>query len=59
MGETPVQPLGHALGLALALRRQRAREVVGADIGFFGFGVAPEDQIHARRSSIPTPCVNA
>ena len=42
------QQTAKALGLALALRRQRAREVVSADIGFFGFGVAPEDQIHAR-----------
>jgi hypothetical protein len=46
MGEVTVQPLGHALGLALAFARQRALQVVFADIGFFGFGMAPEDEVH-------------
>ena len=46
MGEPLAEPLGHALGLALALRRQRALQVVVDLAHLEGLGVAPQDQVH-------------
>jgi hypothetical protein len=53
LGQKAVQPLGHALGLLVAARRERARQV-GRSVERRIFrqvtrlGMAPQDQFHRR-----------
>ena len=46
MRQPLAEPFGHALGLALALRRQRALQVVVDLAHLEGLGMAPQDQVH-------------
>jgi len=46
MRQSLVQPVGHALRLALALGRERAVEVVVDLAHLEGLGMAPQDQVH-------------
>jgi hypothetical protein len=53
MRDALIEPLGHALGLALALGRERAVEVALPFALEVRFGVAPQDQVHHSGSPAP------
>src|SRR5436190_265112 len=46
VGDAASQPVGHPLGMALPLRRQRPLHVVLALVRLFGLGMAPQDEVH-------------